>query len=161
MTITERFAPLIGAKVTLYNNMTINAEYRDSRTLSLNSSAGQIVEAGQKSLKFGVGYKIANFNTVLKFRGRQSGVNNDLNLNIDFSLNNNNALIRKIETGFTQATSGARSLTINMTANYVLSKRLTIGAYFDHQVNTPLVSATAYPTSNSNFGISMNMSLAK
>ena len=161
VTITERFAPLIGAKVTLYNNMTINAEYRDSRTLSLNSSAGQIVEAGQKSLKFGVGYKIANFNTVLKFRGRQSGVNNDLNLNIDFSLNNNNALIRKIETGFTQATSGARSLTINMTANYVLSKRLTIGAYFDHQVNTPLVSATAYPTSNSNFGISMNMSLAK
>ena len=161
VTITEKFAPLIGVKATLRNNMTINAEYRDSRTLSLNSSAGQIVESGQKSLKIGAGYKIANFNTVLKFKGKQKNVNNDLSLNLDISLNNNNALIRKIETGLTQATSGTRSLTINLTANYVVSKRLTLGAYFDHQVNTPLVSSTAYPTSNSNFGVSMNMSLAK
>ena len=29
------------------------------------------------------------------------------------------------------------------------------------QVNTPLVSSSAYPTSNSNFGISLNMQLAK
>ena len=141
--------------------MIINAEYRDSRTLSLNSSAGQIVEAGQKSLKFGAGYKIANFNTVLKLKGKQSNVSNDLTLNLDCSLNNNTALIRKIETGLTQATSGARSFTLNLTANYVVSKRLTVGAYLDHQVNTPLVSSSAYPTSNSNFGISLNMQLAK
>ena len=112
-------------------------------------------------MKIGAGYKIANFNTVLKFKGKQKNVNNDLSLNLDISLNNNNALIRKIETGLTQATSGTRSLTINLTANYVVSKRLTLGAYFDHKVNTPLVSSTAYPTSNSNFGVSMNMSLAK
>ena len=98
---------------------------------------------------------------MLKFKGKQKNVNNDLSLNLDVSLNSNNALIRKIETGLTQATSGTRSLTINLTANYVVSKRLTLGAYFDHQVNTPLVSSTAYPTSNSNFGVSMNMSLAK
>ena len=42
-----------------------------------------------------------------------------------------------------------------------LVKRITLGAYFDHQVNTPLVSSTAYPTTNSNYGISVNMSLAK
>ncbi len=161
VTITEKFAPLVGVKVTLYNNMTFNAEYRDSRTLSLNSSAGQIVEAAQKSFKLGAGYKIANFNTVLKLKGSQKNVNNDLTLNFDFAFNNNNALIRKIETGLTQATSGTQSMTINFTANYVVSKRLTVGAYFDHQVNTPLVSSTAYPTSNSNFGVSINMSLAK
>ena len=161
VTITEKFAPLVGVKVTLHNSMTFNAEYRDSRTLSLNSSAGQIVEAGQKSLKFGAGYKIANFNTVLKLKGKQSNVSNDLTLNLDCSLNNNTALIRKIETGLTQATSGARSFTLNLTANYVVSKRLTVGAYLDHQVNTPLVSSSAYPTSNSNFGISLNMQLAK
>lgn len=143
------------------NNLTFNAEYRDSRTLTLNSSAGQIVEALSHSLVIGGGYKIANFNTFLKMRGSQQGVSNDLTLNLDFSLTSNSALIRKIETALTQATSGTRTLSINFTANYILSKRITIGAYFDHQVNTPLVSSTAYPTTNSNYGMSINISLTK
>ena len=76
-------------------------------------------------------------------------------------MSNNNALIRKIDTRITQATSGSKTLSINFTANYVVSKRITLGAYFDHQVNTPLVSSTAYPTTNSSYGLSVNMSLTK
>ena len=88
-------------------------------------------------------------------------MSNDLTMNLDFTLSNNSALIRKIESNITQATSGTRTLSINFTANYVLSKRITLGAYFDHQVNTPLVSSSAYPTTNSSYGISVNLSLAK
>lgn len=159
--ITEKFAPLIGVAATLYNNMTFNAEYRDSRTLTLNSAAGQLVEASSKSLVVGGSYKIANFNTILKIGGQQQGVNHDLTLNADFTFSNNNALIRKIEANTAQATSGTRTIAINFTADYVLSKRLTLGAYFDHQINTPLVSSTAYPTTNTNFGISLNLSLTR
>lgn len=161
VTLTEKFAPLIGINATMNNNVTFNIEYRDSRTLTLNSSAGQLVEANNKSFVIGAGYKIANFNSILKIKSKQQGVSNDLTLNLDFQLGNNNALIRKIEDNTAQATSGTRTLAINFTANYVLSKRITLGAYFDHQVNTPLVSSTAYPTTNSNYGISVNMSLAK
>jgi cell surface protein SprA len=161
VTITEKFAPLLGVNATFSNDVTFNAEYRDSRTLTLNSSAAQLVEANSKSFIIGAGYKIANFNTVLKIGHKQQGVSNDLTLNFDFSLANNTALIRKIETNTAQATSGTRTLGINFTANYVVSKRITLGAYFDHQVNTPLVSSSAYPTTNSNYGISVNMSLAK
>ena len=50
---------------------------------------------------------------------------------------------------------------VDTNGQFVVSKRLTVGAYLDHQVNTPLVSSSAYPTSNSNFGISLNMQLAK
>ena len=109
----------------------------------------------------GAGYKIANFNTVLKMKNRQKGVSNDLTLNLDFQINNNTALIRKILDATAQPTSGTRTLGINFTANYVMSKRVTVGAYFDYQVNTPLVSTSSYPTTNSNYGISINMSLAK
>lgn len=161
VTITEKFAPLLGVNATLNNNLTFNAEYRDSRTLSLNSSAGQLVEALTKSFVVGAGYKIANFNSVLKIKSKQQGVSNDLTLNFNFQLNNNTSLIRKIEDRTAQATNGVRTLGINFTANYVMSKRVTLGAYFDHQVNTPLVSTSSYPTSNSNYGISLNMSLAK
>ena len=161
VSLTEKFAPLIGLAATMKNNVTFNAEYRDSRTLTLNSSAGQVVEALSKSLVIGGGYKIANFNSILKIGGQQQGVSNDLTMNLDFTLSNNSALIRKIESNITQATSGTRTLSINFTANYVLSKRITLGAYFDHQVNTPLVSSSAYPTTNSSYGISVNLSLTK
>ena len=145
----------------IQSNITFNAEYRDSRTLTLNSAAGQLVEASSKSLVVGGSYKIANFNSILKLRGKQQGINHDLTINADFTLSNNNALIRKIESNTAQATSGTRTVSINVTADYVLSKRLTVGAYFDHQINTPLVSSTAYPTSNTNFGISINLSLTR
>ncbi len=159
--INEKFAPLLGVNVTLNNDITLNAEYRDQRTLTLNSSAGQVVEATTRGLTFGAGYKIIGFNSVLKMRGSGTGVSNDLTLNADFSLQTSQALIRRIEGNYTQATSGTRTLSMNFTANYILSKRLTVSAYFDHQVNTPLVSNAAYPTTNSSYGISFNLSLAR
>lgn len=161
VSITEKFAPLLGVNVTLKNNINVNTEYRDSRTLTLNSAAGQVVEANTKSLVLGAGYKIANFNTFLKMKGSQKGISNDLTLNLDFQFSNSQALIRNISTNSAQATSGTRSITINFTANYVLSKKVTVGAYFDHQINTPLISSSAYPTTNSNYGVSINLSLAK
>ena len=141
--------------------MTFNAEYRDSRTLTLNTSAGQIVEANQKGLTAGFGYKIVGFNTVLKMKGSQQGISNDLSINADFSYAETTALIRRIENAFTQATSSNRTISVNVAANYILSKRMTLGLYFEHQINTPLVSSTAYPTTNTAFGISFNFSLSR
>ncbi|MDE6304047.1 MAG: cell surface protein SprA, partial [Paramuribaculum sp.] len=159
--ITERFAPLIGAAITLKNNMSINAEWRDQRTLTLNSSAGQIVEATTRGITLGLGYKIVGFNSVLKIKGKQNGVSNDLTINGDFSFQNNQALIRRIETAYTQATSGSRTVNLNLTANYQLSRKLQVGAFFEHQINTPIVSSTAFPTSSTAFGFSFNLSLAR
>ena len=159
--ITEKFAPLIGLKATMQNDLTLNAEYRDSRTLNLNSSAGQIVETSSRQITVGAGYKIANFNKILKIGSRQGGVSNDLSLNLDFSFANNQSLIRRIETAYTQATQGTQTFSVNFMASYQLSKRITLSAFFDHQVNTPLVSNSSYPTSNSNYGISCNISLAR
>ena len=122
--ITEKFAPLIGAAVTLKNDLTLSAEYRDARTLTLNTSAGQIVEANQRGMTFGLGYKIIGFNTVLKMKGSGRGISNDLTLNADFNFSETQALIRRIETAYTQATSGTRTLTLNFTASYIMSRAL-------------------------------------
>ena len=159
--ITEKFAPLLGASVTLKNDITISADYRDSRTLTLNTSAGQVVEANQRGLTVGFGYKIIGFNTVLKMKGSGRGISNDLTLNADFAFSETQALIRRIETAYTQPTSGTRTLTMNFTASYIMSRRLTIGAFFDHQINTPIVSSTSYPTTNTSFGFNLNLSLAR
>ena len=159
--INESFAPLIGVNATMQNNIKFSAEYRDKRTLTLNSSAGQVVEATSRGLTFGAGYKIVNFNTVLKIKGSQKGVSNDLDLDANVSIQNNQALIRRIESNYTQATSGTKTVNINFTAKYILSRRVTLSAYFDHQVNTPIVTNSAFPTTNTSYGISMNISLAR
>ena len=161
ITLTEKFAPLIGFNATLFNDITINAQYDDQRTLTLNSSAGQLVEASSQSFTLGGSYKIANFNKVLKLKTQQQNVNNDLTFNLNVKMSSNTALIRKIESNTAQATSGTRTWSVNFTANYVVSKRITMGAYFDYQTNMPLVSTTSYPTTSSNYGLSINMSLVK
>ena len=161
ISLTEKFAPLIGFTATFFNDITLNAQYDDQRTLTLNSSAGQLVEATSKSFTLGGSYKIANFNKVLKLKTTQQNVNNDLTFNLNVKMSSNTALIRMIEANTAQATSGTRTWSVNFTAQYVVSKRITVGAYFDYQTNTPLVSTSSYPTTNSNYGLSINMSLVK
>lgn len=161
VSITERFAPLIGLNMTLINDISINAEYRDARTLNLNSSAGQVVETTSKQFSIGAGWKIAEFNKVMKIGKKQTGISNDLSLNLDLLFSHNQALIRRIETAYTQATTGTQTLSINFMASYQISRRITLSAFFDHLINNPLVSNHAYPTTNSNYGVAINLSLAR
>ena len=98
---------------------------------------------------------------MLKIKSKQQNVNNDLTLNLNVKMSSNSSLIRKIENNTAQATNGTRTWSINFTANYVMSKRITMGAYFDYQSNMPLVSTSAYPTTNCNYGLSINMSLVR
>lgn len=159
--ITEKFAPLFGVQVTLKNDLKLNAEYRDSRTLTLNSDAGQLVEAQTRNITVGAGYKFVGFNTVLKMKGSGRGISNDLTVNADFSLAQSHALIRRIESNYAQVTSGTRSISVNVTAQYIMSRRVTLGAFFDHQINTPLISSSAFPTTNSSYGLTFNLNLAR
>ena len=80
VSLTEKFAPLIGFTATFFNDISLNLQYDDQRTLTLNPSAGQLVEALSRSFTLGGSYKIANFNQVLKLKTKQQNVNNDLPL---------------------------------------------------------------------------------
>ena len=106
-------------------------------------------------------YTIANFNQVLKIKRKQQNVNNDLKLSFNAKMTSNTALIRKIEFNTAQATNGTRTWSVNFKADYVMSKRITLSAYFDYQNNMPLVSTTAYPTTSSNYGLQITMALAR
>ncbi|MCP9612720.1 cell surface protein SprA [Coprobacter tertius] len=162
VSIVESFAPLLGVDVTMKNNVTLGAEYKDSRTLSLNSAAGQIVESMTRDISIRAGYKITNFNAFLKMKNdKDQTFSNDLTLRGEFSFRKNQALIRRIEQNFTQATSGTQSLVLKFSADYALSKLITLRAFYDKQINTPLVSSTSYPTSDSSFGVSIRIDLMR
>ena len=160
VSLTEAFSPLLGADATLLNNVTVRAAYSTTRNLSLNTTSYQLVEALSKKVTIGLGYKYAEFNKVLKMK-KTRDFSNDLTVRLDFSFNKMQSLIRKIDTQLTQATSGNIAKTISFSADYGLSRALTVRAFYDIQINEPLISSASYPTSNSNYGISLRFSLAQ
>jgi cell surface protein SprA len=160
VSLMESFSPLIGIDATLLNNVTMGAKISRTRNLNLNISSYQLVEALSNDVTISLGYKYADFNKVLKMK-KKDDFNNDLTVRLDYTERKNQSLIRKIEDGYTQLTQGAIVRNMQFSADYAFSKSVTLRAFYDLQVNKPLVSSASYPTSNSNYGISLRLSLAQ
>ena len=125
----------------------------------------------------GLGYKIADLNlfapkrTVKKKKGAKKeeqkqntasrGFASDMNLRLDFSIRNQSALNRDIITSLTQATSGNKVVQVSFSADYALSRFLTLTAYYDRQFNKPLLTASTYPITTQDFGVSLKFMLTR
>ena len=161
--INESFSPLLGVDVTTNNNLTLGLKYVKSRVLNLSVTAIQLVETHSKELVLNAGYKIVN----LKLLGASSKadksnkVSNDLNLRAAFSFKNMTSLCRSIDKGTTQATSGNESFNYSLSADYTYSKMLNMSLFFERKKTIPLISASAYPTTTTDFGVSLKFSLTK
>lgn len=178
VSINESFSPLFGVDMTFLNNLTAKLEYRRTRVLTLSMTSQQINETRSNDMVIGLGYKIANLNlfapkrTVRKKKGaskEDSGKNtsnsrgfaNDMNLRLDFSIRNQSALNRDIITALTQAISGNKVVQVNFSADYALSRFLTLTAYYDRQFNKPLMTTNTYPITTQDFGLSLKFMLTR
>ena len=162
VSINESFAPLAGVNMTFKNDISARLEYRKTRVITLSTTAVQVVETTSDDITAGAGYKING----LKLFGAQPGsgrnrVSNDLNMSLDFSLRNQNALCRNIRETTTQATSGNRAIKFSFSADYTYSRMLTLNFYYDFQSNFPLVSTSAYPTSTHDAGMTLKFTLTR
>ena len=178
VSINEAFSPLLGVDMTLNNNMTVKAEYRQTRVLNLSMTSVQVSEALSKDWVVGLGYRINNFNLfhrsarqVKSKRSSQSSnktvkqqmqnANHDLNLRMDFSYRRQAAIVRDIASLTSSASSGNNALKLSFSADYTLNKLLTMSFYYDRQTNTPLLSSSSYPTTTQDFGLSIKFSLTR
>lgn len=176
VSINESFSPLIGIDMTFNNNLTAKVEFRKTRVLTLSMTSQQINETRSDDIVFGVGYKINDLNLFApkkkvkkSQKGNDSsnkskttnsrGFSNDLNIRLDFSIRNQSALNRDILTTITQATSGNKAVQVSFSADYTLSKYLTLTAYYDRQMNKPLLTSSSYPITTQDFGISLKFML--
>lgn len=162
VSINESFAPLAGVSMTFLNDISARFEYRKTRVLTLSTTAVQIVETTSDDITAGASYKI----TGVKLLGAQPGsgrnkVSNDINMNLDFSLRNQNALCRSLRDETTQATSGNRAVKLSFNADYTYSRMLTLNFYYDFQSNFPLVSTSSYPTSTHDAGMTLKFTLTR
>ena len=158
VSLTEKFDPLIGLDATFLNNLTAGIKNARSRTMNYNVTSYQLVESYSNDLTVSIGYKYAEFNKILKMK-KKADFSNDLTVRLDYTYRKALSLLRKLEDGFTQATQGSIAQMLQFKADYGVSKKITLSAFYDLQINQPLVSSTAFPTSNSNYGISLQVSL--
>ena len=164
VSINESFSPLIGVDVTTNNNLTIGGKFIQSRVLNLSLTAIQMVETSSQEIAFNVGYKILNvklFDGGKKASKEKNSKGSDINIRADFSFKNASSICRSIDKGTTQATSGNKSFNYSLTADYAYSKMLTFSLYFDRQKTIPLISTSSYPTTTTDFGVSMKFSLTR
>ena len=186
VSINEAFSPLLGIDVTLNNGMTIKGEYRTTRVLNLSMTSVQITETTSKDWVFGIGYKLQDFRLLggsnhRKVKGsgkkgadndsnnsnqtkkttRRNGFSHDLNLRLDLSFRKQAAINRDIASMISTATSGNNAFKLSFSADYALSRLMTMSFYFDRQSNTPLLSNNSYPTTTQDFGLSLKFSLTR
>ena len=161
VTITEAFSPLIGLNMTMKNSLSLKAEYRQQRNLALNVTSVQLTEGHTKEFVIGAGYTIKNLNFITKKKdGGQKKVSNDLKLQVDVSYKDVMMLLRKVEEGITQASSGNKVLAIKISADYVLSQKINLQLFYDHQGTTPLISSS-YPVKADNIGLNIKLMLTR
>ena len=161
VTITEAFAPLIGLNMTMKNSLSFKAEYRKQRNLALNVTSVQLTEGHTNEFVIGAGYTIKNLNFIAKKKdGGQKKVSNDLKLQVDLSYKDVKMLLRKVEEGITQASSGNKVFALKISADYVLSQKINLQLFYDHQGTTPLISSS-YPVKADNVGLNIKLMLTR
>ena len=161
VTITEAFSPLIGLNMTMKNSLNFKAEFRKQRNLALNVTSVQLTEGHTNEFVVGGGYTIKNLNFITKKKdGGQKKVSNDLKLQVDVSYKDVKMLLRKIEEDITQASSGNKVLGIKISADYVLSQKINLQLFYDHQGTTPLISSS-YPVKADNVGLNIKLMLTR
>lgn len=197
VSINEAFAPLIGLNFTFNNNMSLKAEYRTTRVLTLSMTSAQLNETNSKDFVLGWGWKINDFRFSTVFRGKKAsekantrskgksknaknsntkendkenntsttggkkGFAHDLNMRFDFSIRNQDAIRRDLQTSLCEATSGNKAIKTSAQIDYTLSRMITLSLFYDRQSSEPLLSNSAYPTITQDFGMTMKFSLTR
>ena len=161
VSLTEAFSPLIGLSLSMKNSLSCKFEYRKQRNLALNVTSVQLTEGHTNEFVIGAGYTIKNLNFITKKKdGGQKKVSNDLKLNVDVSYKDIKTLLRKVEEDITQASSGNKVFAIKISADYVLSQKVNLQLFYDHQGTTPLISSS-YPIESDNVGINITLMLTR
>ncbi len=155
VSLNENFSPLFDLNMDWKNSLTTRIEYRRSRTVAMNMANTQVNEVNSGEFIIGAGFR---FNQV-PISINQKEFNSDLNVRLDFSMRNNRTVIRKLEDlSGSEITAGQRIFSLKAAADYMLSDKFTIRAFYDQRLTTPYIS-NSYPNANYNVGFSLTFTL--
>lgn len=163
MVISEQYQPFIGVDLGLQNSMTVNMQFKKSRTLTLSFTNNQLTEVNGQEIVLGTGYRIKNLSlniTSLNGDGKAKTIKNDLVLKLDVGFKRDKTILRRIDENNNQVSAGQNKINIYLTADYTFSQRLSGQLFLKHDMSEPFV-ANNYKNTQTFGGISLRFNLAQ
>jgi len=159
VTITERFAPLIGVNIRTKGRLTSRISYDRERSLSLNLSNAQVTELRSQAITFTFGFTKDKFKLPFRVQGRTVTLENDITFNLAMSFKDTKTVQRKIDNDNT-ITNGNVNFQARPTLDYRVNERLNIQLYFNRTINNPLVTSS-FRRTTTEFGTQIRFNLAQ
>ncbi|GAB3168566.1 T9SS outer membrane translocon Sov/SprA [Telluribacter humicola] len=159
ITMSEKFAPLVGINFRTQSRITGRLDYNRDRTVALNLSNAQVAELFNQDLTLSIGFTKNNVPIPFKINGAKRKLKNDLTVQIGMSFRDTRAIQRKFD-GQNIPIAGNINFQLRPTVNYVVNNRLSMQFYFDRTFNDPLVSNSFYRSTTSG-GVQLKFNLAE
>ena len=163
VTISERFAPLIGVDVQLSNELSFKVDYGRSRTISLSLIDFQVSEVRSVEITVGAGWRKRGLKMPFKlpFTKKDSRtLDNDLNFRFDLTYRDNATANNILDQRNSIPTGGQKVLNISPSIDYVLNNRIRLRLFFEQNRVVGYI-ATPPPVVNTRAGLQINISLAQ
>jgi cell surface protein SprA len=154
LVLTDQFNPLMRVDFEMKNSISVLAEIRTDRALSLSFDNNLMTEINGKEYTIGLGYRVKDVKFVTNIGGNKTRLKGDLNLKTDVTLRDNITIIRNLDIDNNQITSGQNLFSLKFTADYALSKSLNALFFYDHSFSKFAVS-TAFPQTTINTGFTL------
>lgn len=163
ISITEQFSPLLGIDVAMHNSFSTRVEYKKQRNLTMSFVNNQLTEIVGSEIVVGIGYRVENLALAianLTGGGRFTQSTSDLVMKLDLGFRTDKTSLRRVDEGYSQVSAGQNRINIYFTADYMLSDRFNLQAFYKRDVSDPFVS-NQFKNTNTFAGISMRFSLAQ
>jgi cell surface protein SprA len=160
VSVQESFSPLIKFDATMLNSLIASVEMSRTRNLALNFSNNQLTEIRGNEYRFGLGYRFKDVSFIVNSGGSRKRITSDLNVKADVGIRQNLNVVRRITEQTNNATGGQTLVNIQISADYIISQRFNVRAFFDRTV-TRYETSMAFDTWNTNVGISLRFILGQ
>ncbi|WP_422614480.1 cell surface protein SprA [Ascidiimonas aurantiaca] len=153
-TLVEQFNPLMRVDFEMKNSLSVQAEVKRDRALSLSFDNNLLTEITGKEYIIGLGYRVKDLRFRTNIGGKRTTLKGDLNLKADLALRDNITVIRNLDIENNQVTAGQNIWSLKFTADYALSKNLTTLFFYDHTFSEFAIS-TAFPQTTIRSGFTL------
>ena len=159
ITMSEKFAPMLGIQFQTKNRISGRLEYNQSRDIALSLSNSQVAELRNKDLTASVGFTRQNMKIPFRINGAYKKLKNDLTFSCNLTLRDTRAIQRKLDAEQT-ITAGNVNFQLRPQISYIVNRRLNFNFYFDRTFNDPLVS-NSFRRATTSGGIQVKFNLAE
>lgn len=157
ITMSEKFAPMLGVQFQTKNRISGRLEYNQSRDIALSLSNSQVAELSNKDLTASVGFTRQNVRIPFKINGAYKKLKNDLTFSCNLTLRDTRAIQRKLDAEQI-ITAGNVNFQLRPQISYIVNRRLNFNFYFDRTFNDPLVSNSfRRATTSGGFQVKFNL----